>query len=280
VKFPSGLWAVSGYATQLHQVLMNLCINARDAMPRGGQITITAENVSLDESQARMHPDAVPGRYLRLSVSDTGTGMSPETVQKIFEPFFTTKSAGKGTGLGLSTSLNIVKNHGGFMTVKSQPGEGSEFNVYLPALNAAPVAEVDQKQMNLPTGHGELIIVVDDETAICELTKATLENFGYRVMTAGSGPEAVALFADNRQEVKLVVTDTAMPFMDGRATSLALRKINPDLKIITASGDGERKESDTNFRLKVNAFIPKPYTAEKLVETVNKVLTEKTQTPG
>jgi signal transduction histidine kinase len=276
VKFASGLWTVSGYATQLHQVLMNLCINARDAMPNGGQITIMAENILLDESEARMHPDAAPGRYLRLSVCDTGSGMNPETVQRIFEPFFTTKAPGKGTGLGLSTSLNIVKNHGGFIAVKSQLGQGTEFHIYLPALTAAPTAELDEKQMNLPTGRGELILVVDDEAAICELTKATLENYGYRVMTAGSGPEAVAVFADKRQEVKLVVTDTAMPFMDGRATSLALRKINPQIKIITASGDGDRKESDTNFRLKVNAFIPKPYTAEKLIATVNDVLTEKT----
>jgi len=276
VKVPEDVWSVSGSTTQLHQVLMNLCINARDAMPKGGVIAMAAENISLDEQQVRIFPEIQPGRYLLINVSDSGVGMTPEVLEKIFQPFFTTKEPGKGTGLGLSTSRHIVRNHGGFITVKSELGKGTTVSVYLPAISKSSAEEEERKRPALPAGHGELILVVDDEAAICEITKATLENYGYRVLVAASGPEAVAIFAENRDKIKLALTDASMPYMDGRATCLALRKLNPNIKIIAASGNSERKEEeDTAFRVAVQAFIQKPYTVDKLVTTVHEVLTGK-----
>jgi two-component system cell cycle sensor histidine kinase/response regulator CckA len=275
VKFPADLWSVSGSATQLHQVLMNLCINARDAMPKGGQITLSAENVSRDDKQLAIG-DITPGPFILITVADTGTGMSSEVLGKIFQPFFTTKEPGKGTGLGLSTSRHIVKNHGGFITVKSELDKGTTVHVYLPAVPKSAASEAEQRRAALPTGRGELIMVVDDEAAICEITKATLENYGYRVLVAGGGPEAVAVFAENRARIKLALTDTSMPFMDGRATCLALRKLNPKLRIIVASGASEHKdEDDTALRSRVDAFIQKPYTVDNLLTTVHEVLNRK-----
>ena len=270
------LWAVMGYPTQLYQVLMNLCINARDAMPNGGQLSLHAENLQLDNNASKIHHDAVPGPYLCLTVSDTGMGMPPEIQEKIFQPFFTTKELRGGTGLGLSTSLDIVRNHGGFIVVKSQVGQGSQFNVYLPALTASVQSEAELQLSRVPSGNGETILLVDDEVSICEITKAALENYGYRVVVANSGPEAVTTLTGKRNEIKLVITDSGMPFMDGHATSLALKKINPALKIVMASGDvvdknAKEAPSDPN----INAFAPKPYTVEKLLTIVHEVLQQK-----
>jgi two-component system cell cycle sensor histidine kinase/response regulator CckA len=272
---PANLWPVLGYSTQLYQVLMNLCINARDAMPNGGQLSLRAENVQLDEGASKtIHREAVPGPYLVLTVSDTGIGMSAEIIEKIFQPFFTTKEMSGGTGLGLSTSLDIVRNHGGFVTVKSQPGQGSQFTVYLPALTTSAQPETEPQLSRVPSGHGEMILLIDDEVSICEITKAALENYGYRVMVANSGPEAVTIYANKQNEIKLAITDTSMPFMDGHATSIALKKINPDLKIIMASG-GAEKPGQEFADVNISAFAPKPYTVEKLLTVVHEVLTPK-----
>ena len=210
-----------------------------------------------------------------LTISDTATGMSPEIIEKIFQPFFTTKELRGGTGLGLSTSLDIVKNHGGFVTVKSQLGQGSQFNVYLPALTTPVQAEGEPELSRLPSGNGEMILLVDDEVSICEITKAALENYGYRVLVANSGPEAVTLCAEKRHDIKLVITDTSMPFMDGHATSIALKKISPALKIIMASGGAtgtKPRSPGSNIEL---LFAPKPYTVEKLLTVVHEVLQRK-----
>jgi two-component system cell cycle sensor histidine kinase/response regulator CckA len=268
------LWPVLGYPTQLYQVIMNLCINARDAMPNGGQLSLHAENVQLDNTASQLHRDAAPGPYLRFTISDTGDGMSPEIQEKIFQPFFTTKELRGGTGLGLSTSLDIVKNHGGFITVKSQVGQGSQFNVHLPALTASAQPELEPELSSLPTGNGELILLIDDEVSICEITKAALENYGYRVLVANSGPEAVTIYAGKRKEIKLAITDTGMPFMDGHATSIALKKINPALKIIMASGNTPNGK-ETSSTPNISAFAPKPYTVEKLLTIVHEVLQAK-----
>jgi two-component system cell cycle sensor histidine kinase/response regulator CckA len=277
-EFAANLWPVLGYATQLHQVLMNLCINARDAMPDGGQLTLRAENVQLDTSAVQMHPEAKPGAYLLLGVADTGVGMPLEVIEKIFQPFFTTKELRGGTGLGLSTSLDIVKNHGGFVSVKSRVGEGTEFNVYLPAVTAPADSETEPQLSRVPSGNGEMILLVDDEVAICEITKAALENYGYRVLVANSGPEAVTLYTQKRKDIKLVITDTAMPFMDGEATSAALKEINPALKIIMASdGPPAKNIKESLPDANIAAFAPKPYTVEKLLTTVHDVLQQKSQ---
>lgn len=275
-EYGNDLWPVSGFATQLYQVLMNLCINARDAMPNGGQLTLRAENVQLDQNAGKLHPDARAGAFLLLSISDTGEGMPPDIIEKIFQPFFTTKELRGGTGLGLSTSLDIIKVHGGFITVKSQIGQGSQFSIYLPALTGPIVSESEPELSKLPSGNGEVILLVDDEVSICEITKAALENYGYRVLVANSGPEAVTICAEKRGQIKLAITDTAMPFMDGHATSIALKKIDPALKIIMASGGApDKNENEVPRDVEIAAFAPKPYTVEKLLTVVHEVLQRK-----
>jgi PAS domain S-box-containing protein len=268
---PSDLWVVSADATQVHQVLMNLCVNARDAMPQGGELSIRAENVTLDDSYARMHLEAKPGRYVQVTVSDTGVGIPAETVSRIFEPFFTTKEVGKGTGLGLSTALTIVRSHGGFINVYSEPNRGTQFAVYLPATKSA-ADEQRRARPDLPSGRGELILVVDDEDSILQITKGTLETFGYRVLTAGDGTEALGLYAQHRGEVAAVITDMMMPFMDGPATIRALQKMNPQVKIIAASGLAANDKAAEAASVGVQMFLPKPYTAEKLLKALAEVL--------
>src|SRR5947209_396527 len=271
-EIPNDLWLVSADATQVHQVLMNLCVNARDAMPQGGELSIRAENVTLDDSYARMHLEARPGRYVQVTVSDTGVGIPAEVVSRIFEPFFTTKDVGKGTGLGLSTALTIVRSHGGFINVYSEPHKGTQFAVYLPAIETTPAERAERKRAEMPAGHGELVLVVDDEEAIRQITKGTLETFGYRVLTAGDGTEAVALYAQNRDEVAVVLTDMMMPFMDGPATIRALQKMNPRVRIVAASGLGGSEKAAEATALGVRMFLPKPYTAEKLLNALAEVL--------
>jgi len=271
-QIPNDLWIISADATQMHQVLMNLCVNARDAMPDGGSISIKADNIYLDENYARMHIEAKAGRFVMISVSDTGPGMSAEVQSRIFEPFFTTKEMTKGTGLGLSTALTIVKSHGGFINVYSELHKGSQFTVYLPALDAPGGAEAGTLQVNLPLGHGELILVVDDEASIREITRGTLDTFGYKVLTASDGTEALALYADKKNEIAAVLTDMVMPFMDGPATIRALQRMNPNVRIIAASGLTAGQRGGEGALEGVSVFLNKPYTAEKLLKALAQVL--------
>jgi PAS domain S-box-containing protein len=268
------LCVVAGDATQLHQVLMNFFVNARDAMPGGGKLTIRAENIHLDDNYARMNIEARPGRYVCITIADTGLGIQPQVIDKIFEPFFTTKEQGKGTGLGLSTALGIVKGHGGFINVYSEPGRGTQFTIYLPAAPLDTFSQRDGSTVELPVGNGELILVVDDETAILEITKVTLEMHGYRALAAADGTEAVALYAQHKDEVKVVLTDMMMPYMDGPATIRALQKLNPTVKIIASSGLTESARAAEASADGAIRFLSKPYTAEKLLETVAQVLKE------
>ena len=271
-QIPNDLWIISADATQMHQVLMNLCVNARDAMPEGGSIAIKAENVRVDENYARMHLEAKPGRFVMVSVTDTGPGMSPAVQSRIFEPFFTTKEMTKGTGLGLSTALTIVKSHGGFINVYSELHKGSQFTIYLPALDTPGAVDSVVLQTDLPLGHGELILVVDDEESIREITRGTLETFGYTVVTASDGTEALALYADKKHEIAAVLTDMVMPFMDGSATIRALQRMNPNVRIIAASGLGAGQRAGEGALEGVAVFLNKPYTAEKLLKTLAQVL--------
>jgi CheY-like chemotaxis protein len=273
VNVREGTWPVSGLATQLHQVLMNLCVNARDAMPKGGTLTLSVKNTQLKQSDIRQYPEAMPGDYVCVRVEDTGTGINPEQLTKLFQPFFTTKGPGKGTGLGRSTSRNIIKSHGGFIAVESELGRGTSFAFYLPAANAPEGMETKPGPQVLPAGAGEHILVIDDEEAVLAITKSTLENFGYVVVTASSGPEAIACFADQRDKIKLVISDVGMPFMDGIATTIALRKITPEIPIIVTSGLDREKDEDTNHRIRAAAFLQKPFTAETLLTQVHDVLT-------
>jgi PAS domain S-box-containing protein len=271
-KIPNDLWMISADATQMHQVLMNLCVNARDAMPEGGAISIQAENSFVDENYARMHIDAKAGRFVVINVADTGPGMTPEVQSRIFEPFFTTKEMTKGTGLGLSTALTIVKSHGGFINVYSEPHKGSQFTIYIPALEMPGDVEQQPLQTTLPTGQGELILVVDDEGSIREITRGTLETFGYNVVTAADGTEALAIYADRKNEIAVVLTDMVMPFMDGPATIRALQRMNPEVKIIAASGLAASHKPGEGLLEGVQIFLNKPYTAEKLLTALAQLL--------
>jgi PAS domain S-box-containing protein len=270
--FPESLWPVNADPTQLHQVLMNLLVNARDAMPHGGRITVEASNVWIDEHYARMELDAQVGCYVCVAITDTGTGIAAGIMDNIFDPFFTTKEFGKGTGLGLSTVMGIVKSHGGFLKVSSEAGVGTEFEVYLPAAEAAMMKQANELNSEPPLGHGELILVVDDEWAVREVSKDTLETHGYKVLTASDGTEAVALFAQHGVGIRAVLMDMMMPYLDGPAAIRALRKLNPEVKIIVSSGlkvDGKPIEAASAG---VNVFLWKPYTADKLLKAVANVL--------
>ena len=272
---PTDIWTILGDPTQIHQILLNLSVNARDAMPNGGNLSIEVENCHLDEQYAAMNLDIKPGRYVNISVTDSGVGIPPGLLDKIFEPFFTTKDINKGTGLGLSTVMAIVKSHGGLVNVYSEPGNGTTFRIYLPAVGlAADGQPVISHEDDLPRGKGETILVVDDEASVLTVTRQTLNAFGYRVITAADGAEAVALYAQNRNDINLVLTDMMMPVMDGPATIRALMRINPAARIIAASGLHANASLAKASGVGVKHFLIKPYTAGTLLKTLRLVLDE------
>ncbi len=266
------LWTISADPTQIHQVIMNICINARDAMPTGGTISIDAQNVSIDENYARMNVDAEPGNYVLLTVSDTGMGMEADVIKRIFDPFFTTKEIGKGTGLGLATTLTIVKSHGGFINVYSEVHRGTRFSIYLPSAEETSVSTASTQTEALPRGAGQTILVVDDEENIRTVAEATLGQFGYRTLTAVDGTDALAVYSQNAKDIDAVLTDMAMPYMDGTALIRALRKLDPAIPIIVMSGLlNEAQHADLTI-LGVKACLSKPYTAETLLKTLAEIL--------
>ena len=274
--FPQDTWIILGDPTQLHQVLLNLCVNARDAMHNGGELLVSVENSVLDEHYAAMNLQAKSGRYVKINVTDTGMGIPPKLIDKIFEPFFTTKELAKGTGLGLSTVMAIVKSHEGMINVYSEQGKGTTFSVYLPAADVSSEArKVQTGRLKLPQGNGETVLVVDDEPSILTITSQTLEKFGYRVLTATDGADALAVYLQHRDTVAVVLTDMMMPVMDGPAMIHALTRINPTIKIIAASGlnanGGKSNPSGTG----VKHFLTKPYTAGTLCTTLRMILDEK-----
>ena len=274
VQCPGNLWPVNGDSNQINQVLLNLCVNARDAMPDGGKLSIQLANAVLDQIAAAENPDASPGSFVVIKVADTGTGI-PKTVQaKIFEPFYTTKSVGKGTGLGLSTSMAIVKGHGGFINCYSEEGKGSVFKVYLPAdARAAGAKTADTKQKaRLPRGQNELVLLVDDEDGIREIVQKILERFGYRVVAAVNGAEAVSIYKARQTEIAVVITDMAMPVMDGPAAIVEMKSINPEVKIIASSGMASEGGLARAIGAGVAHFLTKPYTAEAVLEKLQEVL--------
>ncbi|MBA3461422.1 MAG: PAS domain S-box protein [Deltaproteobacteria bacterium] len=266
-------WPVSANSTQMHQLLVNLCVNARDAMPDGGTLTVVVEHVVLDEVYAGMNIDAKPGPYVLLRVEDTGVGMSKAIQDRIYEPFFTTKGVGKGTGLGLSTCHALVRSHGGFIHLYSEVGRGSRFQIYLPAEVHATVADdVSIDASCLPRGNGELILVVDDEASIRTVTGRTLERYGYTVLLACHGAEAVSLYAQHGGTIALTLTDMSMPVMDGRTTISALRALDPDARIVGSSGMDGHDKVIAALGVGVDDFVPKPYTAESLLRVIRTVI--------
>ena len=267
------LYMILSDPTQVHQILMNLCVNARDAMPNGGDLTIGVENCEFDEHYAAMNRQAKAGHYINISVTDSGTGMPPGLMDKIFGPFFTTKELHKGTGLGLSTVMTIVKSHEGLINVYSEPGKGTTFKVYLPATESS--AEVLRtQQVSSPRGKGETILVVDDEVSILTITNRTLQAFGYNILAAVDGAQAVAIYAQFKDTIAAVLTDMMMPIMDGGPTIRALTRINPTVKIIAASGLNTNADVAKLSGTGVRHFLTKPYTAATLLETIRTVLDE------
>jgi PAS domain S-box-containing protein len=265
---PTDLWPVLGNATQLHQALLNLCVNARDAMSKGGKLTLAADNVELSPAETKEMPDSKPGPYVMLLVSDTGTGIPPEVLPRIFDAFFTTKDPGKGTGLGLSTIVRIVRNHGGFVSVKSEVGTGTSFEIYLPRAEPSPAvlrataSEVSAAQ----PGRGELILFIDDDRSVREMVAPTLTEHGYRVLTAANGAEALALLGRHEREVRLVLTDVAMPIMDGLEMMEILHSRRPDLPVVLMSGTFDVRKAP--LPTGAAAFLTKPFRLEQLLAVI------------
>jgi hypothetical protein len=272
MDIPSKLPCVMGDATQIHQVLLNLCVNARDAMPKGGTLKITVEEADLDAQYAALNPDAIPGMYVLMRVSDTGVGIPPSVLDDIFEPFYTTKEIGKGTGLGLSTVLSIVRGHNGFLRVQSEVGKGTSVEVYIPAEASKGSESTVRTGSASRHGRGETILVVDDEQIVREITKATLEDNGYQVLTASDGTEALAVYAKEGEHIDLVFTDVVMPYLDGASTIRALQRLNPHVKVIASSGlNSDEKRAGAKMLFDV-PLLEKPFTAGMLLRKLGEVL--------
>jgi signal transduction histidine kinase/ActR/RegA family two-component response regulator len=272
---PGDIWTLFGDPTQVHQILLNLCLNARDAMPDGGSLSISAENHILDEQYAKMNNQGKAGHYVCLTVTDSGTGISSEIIDRIFEPFFTTKELNKGTGLGLSTVMAIVKSHEGIVNVYSELGKGTTFKVHLPAMEKFSEREPNQtQQVPAPRGNGEMVLLVDDDASILAITGQTLEYFGYRVVNANDGAQAVAIYAEKKNEIAVVLTDMMMPIMGGPSLVSVLLRINPAIKIVRSSGLSSYGGANSFAEAGVKHFLTKPYTAETLLKTIRAALEE------
>lgn len=276
VECSEDLWLVHSDPTQLNQILLNLCVNARDAMPDGGKLSLSARNVELDARFAALSHQGSPGRYVLVEVADTGTGIPREIIDKIFDPFFTTKECGKGTGLGLSTVVGIARAHGGFVNVYSEPGQGSVFKVYLPAATAPVESPAGMSPQSVPPvgGDGKTILLVEDEEIIREVTQHALELAGYQVITASDGAQAFALFHANRSEIVLVLTDMMMPIMDGAALVAAIRRADSNVAVIAASGLSDNNNQIKAANAGITHFLSKPYTTAELLATIRRALSE------
>jgi PAS domain S-box-containing protein len=258
------LWPVLGDQTQLQQLLLNLCVNARDAMPEGGSLILRASNVTESGATSGAHPS----RHVLIEASDTGSGIPELIREKIFDPFFTTKRVGHGTGLGLSTAQAIAKNHGGSIRLRTEVGAGTTFGILIPATTLAPNEPQGQVGQPLPRGNGQLILVVDDEAGIRSVTQRTLENFGYRVVVAKNGGDGLAVFERNQNDVAAVITDAMMPMMDGPAMIRELRAKKPHLPIIAVTGLLSAENMGRLRQAGVQSILSKPFTAETILQAV------------
>jgi two-component system cell cycle sensor histidine kinase/response regulator CckA len=266
---PQNLWSVRGDSTQLHQLLLNLCVNARDAMPSGGELAITARNVVIQQRRQLGGLELAPGPHVMFDVRDTGEGIATESLEKIFDPFFTTKPDGQGTGLGLFTVQAIVRSHRGFIDISTQAGKGSVFTVYLPADAAVTAAPTEVSRGMLPSGNGELVLLVDDEASVRDIVGATLEAYGYRVITASDGAEGLKIFQERGDEIHLVLSDMNMPVMDGNAMIREIRRLNSQVSIVAASGlSPEAGNFKTVVAGRPMVHIQKPFTARELLSAM------------
>lgn len=269
VKVARDLWSVEANPTQMHQVLLNLCVNARDAMPEGGRLRLRAENCVLDEFAARTCEGGQAGRWVVLQVEDSGTGIPAEVLAHMWEPFFTTKPASKGTGLGLPTVRGIVETHGGFIEVHTAVGRGTTFRVYLPPTDGAtPVPTPDPA---VPHGQGERVLIAEDEPSIRQLVHAILTRCGYETVVAADGAEALERLREN-DDVKLVVTDMDMPNMGGARLAQRVRQSRPEVRILTMSGSESDADAAAQAGLVADAFLPKPFAAERLLSLTHELL--------
>jgi two-component system cell cycle sensor histidine kinase/response regulator CckA len=277
LDFASDTWSIIANPTQIHQVLLNLCVNARDAMPHGGTLCLRTTNIRLEEASAAGILGARAGAFVVVEVSDTGTGIPPEVLAHIWEPFFTTKSAGKGTGLGLSTVFGIVQTHFGFIELDTQPGAGSTFRVYLPAVDvsADELARASSAPF-VPRGNGELLLVIDDEATNREVTQATLARHGYRVLAAADSAEALAFFVPRAHEVRLVICDHDLPQQSGAALAASLLKTKPELAVLMVSGlSAKGANAPTESTPPFSGFLAKPFKSEELLRRVHTLLQPK-----
>jgi PAS domain S-box-containing protein len=273
-EIASGVTAISGDPVQLHQMLLNLAVNARDAMPSGGRLAFSATPASVSASSPRPHPDAVPGDFVRIDISDTGSGIPDILKGQIFDPFFTTKGVGRGSGLGLSTARSIVKAHCGFITFVSTEGIGTTFSIFLPTAEAGLSRQVRGDAAKspsgpLPRGKGENILVVDDEESVRLIMRSTLESFGFRAVGAADGAEAIALFRSAPALFNMAIVDMQMPGLDGGKTILSLRHMRPDLPIVAASGLATNQNREQAAANGVRHFLDKPFSVETLIRTVH-----------
>ena len=263
-------------ATQIQQIIMNLCVNARDAMPNGGTLTMSLDQVSLNTTTAKIHPKAKPGTYVVTSVSDTGSGIPPAMLDKIFDPFFTTKPLGQGTGLGLATVMGIAEKHGGFVHVESTLKLGTTFAIYIPSsAKEAEHAAIGARKTEVARGNGELILIVDDEPAVRKLASAILNRNGYRTIMAADGREGRTVFEQNQNEIRLLVSDLMMPQVDGPTMLRGLKELSPDLKSIIITGLGEENRIGEAKAAGADAVMHKPFTAEQLLTQMKHLLTAK-----
>lgn len=273
LEVPATLTPIVGDSTQIQQVLLNLVVNARDAMPNGGHLRLGASQVLIDDQYAANTPGTKPGSYLLVEVEDDGEGMAPDVRDRAFEPFFTTKAHGVGTGLGLSTAVAIIESHAGFLHVYSELDRGTRFRVYLPCdLDVREPQAPASTSADPPRGAGQTVLVVEDEAAIRAMTRQTLETYGYRVLEAANGAEGVAVFARAADGVHVVLTDMMMPVMDGPATILALQALDPEVRVIGASGLHGNGKVAQAAAAGVEHFLPKPYETRRLLEVLAEVL--------
>lgn len=274
VVAPEDLWMVLGDATQLHQTLMNLCLNARDAMPEGGVLTLAARNVQVDEAMATQSFHARPGPYVCLSVADTGRGIPSEHLERIFDPFFTTKELGKGTGLGLSTVDGIVRGHEGFVRVESQLDRGTTFETYLPAVQKTTRGPQVQQGDLPPPANGELVLVVDDEASLRDSLRRHLETAGYSVVTASNGAEGLRVFSGHQEEIRAALVDLMMPVMNGATLIRAIRVLAPDLVVIGMTGLPDPEAEAPLAGLRLTALLTKPFPGVDLQRVLHQALVE------
>lgn len=269
-KFQEDLWSVNADRGQIEQVLLNLFVNAWQAMPGGGNLFLQTENVTLEEHDHDKPYAIVPGKYVRISVSDTGVGMDKATQERIFEPFFTTKAVGRGTGLGLASAYGIIKNHGGIINVYSEKGHGATFKIYLPA-SAKRLMKEKTRREDVLTG-SEMILLVDDEEMVADIGKDMLEKLGYKIIVANHGHEATKLLKTNHDQVDLVILDMIMPEMSGGETFNRLRAIKPDVKILLSSGYSLNGQASEIMQRGCNGFIQKPFNVKQISRKIREIL--------